>query len=200
MDQAVRSTLRARIRHIHDELEATTIYVTHDQEEAVALADRIIVMNMGTIQQVGMVNEIFDYPSNQFVAGFVGDPEMNFLDGKLEEENQVVVVGNDGHTSWPISKPLTQAATGQDVTIGVRPEKINISTESADSALQTTVELIEFVGDYKLITFQIADRTLKALTPISFSATENGNIWVSADPAQMHIFDKGSGTSLIQKS
>ena len=95
---------------------------------------------------------------------------------------------------------LAQASAGQEVTIGVRPEKVVISTESSDGGLGATVELIEFVGDYKLITFRIADRPVKALRPISFSAAENGKIWITVDPSQMHVFDKTSGASLIQKS
>ena len=198
MDQAVRSTLRARIRHIHDELKATTIYVTHDQEEAVALADRVIVMNMGTIQQVSMVSEIYEYPANKFVAGFVGDPEMNFLDGTLESDHRVAVHGDEGQVSWT-TRPISGASIGSNVLVGVRPAKISISHEPAESALKATVQLIEFVGDYKLITFRIAKRNLKALTPIAFRVEEKATIWISADAARIHVFEKERGKALIKK-
>ncbi len=198
MDQAVRSTLRARIRHIHDELKATTIYVTHDQEEAVALADRVIVMNMGTIQQVSMVSEIYEYPANKFVAGFVGDPEMNFLDGTLESDHRVAVHGDGGHVSWT-TRPISGASIGSNVLVGVRPAKISISHEPAESALKATVQLIEFVGDYKLIILRIGERSLKALTPITFNIAEKASIWISVDTDRIHIFEKESGEALIKK-
>lgn len=198
MDQALRSTLRARIRHIHDELEATTIYVTHDQEEAVALADRIIVMDMGTIQQVGMVSDIYKYPANKFVAGFVGDPEMNFLDGTLESDHRVAIPGDEGQVSWT-TRRISGASIGSNVLVGVRPAKIRISHDPTESSLKATVQLIEFVGDYKLITLRIGERSLKALTPITLNIAEKASIWISVDTDRIHIFEKESGEALIKK-
>ena len=96
MDQRVRTIIRARIRRIHDEMSATTIYVTHDQEEAVALADKIIVMNFGEIQQVAAADDLWHFPANQFVAGFIGEPAMNFLVGRIATENSIALKnGND---------------------------------------------------------------------------------------------------------
>ena len=197
MDQAVRSTLRARIRHIHDELKATTIYVTHDQEEAVALADRIIVMNTGTIQQVGKVSEIYEYPANRFVAGFVGDPEMNFFAGRVESENSVTIDSDGEHVSWA-TRRLSGAPVGSEVMVGVRPERVQISLGPAESSPKSAVQLVEFVGDYKLVTFRVGGKSAKALTPISFTIAENQNIWISADPERIHVFEKKSGKTLLK--
>jgi multiple sugar transport system ATP-binding protein len=200
MDQSVRSTLRARIRHIHDELKATTIYVTHDQEEAVALADSIIVMNMGTIQQVGSVHEIYESPSNRFVAGFVGDPEMNFLEGELEGESRVAVRGNDGVASWDLPGPADGVSGGKEVTVGVRPEKVHLSHEPGGSGVKAQLDLVEFVGDYKLLTFRVAEQSVKALTPISFSVKGAEALWLSAEPGQIHVFDRASGEAVVNRT
>ena len=118
MDSRGRAVIRVRIRRIHDELGTTTIYVTHDQEEAVALADKVIVMNMGTIQQAGTVDELWNHPCNLFVAGFIGEPSMNFIKGKVESTNRVVLLGDGEAAHWDIQTPVPSSSIGADVMVG----------------------------------------------------------------------------------
>ena len=198
MDQAVRSTLRARIRRIHDQSKATTIYVTHDQEEAVALSDRIIVMNLATIQQMGTVDEIYNKPVNEFVAGFVGDPRMNFLVGELDGGNKVAVQGNDEKIVMGLPQEVNGIDEGKKVLVGVRPEKLGISRNGNEPGLKAQVEIVEFVGDYKLITFRINERNVKVLTPLDFVCKTDETVYLHAKPENLHVFDWESGESLLR--
>ncbi|MCB2191283.1 MAG: ABC transporter ATP-binding protein [Deltaproteobacteria bacterium] len=197
MDQAVRSTLRARIRRIHDQSKATTIYVTHDQEEAVALSDRVIVMNLATIQQMGTVDEIYNRPVNEFVAGFVGDPRMNFLEGEVADGNKVAVQGNDEIVSMRLPQEIRNVDDGKKVLVGIRPEKVIISKNNGGAGLSAQVEIVEFVGDYRLITFRIDERNVKVLTPIDFSCDQDQTVYLHAEPENLHVFDRESGQSLL---
>jgi multiple sugar transport system ATP-binding protein len=198
MDQAVRSTLRARIRHIHDQSNATTIYVTHDQEEAVALSDRVIVMNLATIQQMGTVDEIYSHPINEFVAGFVGDPRMNFLEGNMDGNNKVAVQGNDEKIVMGLPQEVRGIDNGKEVLVGIRPEKMLISKEKKESAFEAQVEIVEFVGDYKLFTFSIDQRNVKVLTPIDVFFDRDETVYLHAKPEDLHVFDKDSGETLLR--
>ena len=103
MDQRLRAILRARVRRIHDELSTRTIYVTHDQEEAVALAEKIVVMNLRVIQQIGTFDDLWNHPKNQCVAGFIGEPALNFWKGKIESEKRGALLNVGSPVSWPVS-------------------------------------------------------------------------------------------------
>ena len=197
MDQAVRSTLRARIRHIHDHSKATTIYVTHDQEEAVALSDKVIVMNLATIQQMGTVDDIYNKPCNEFVAGFVGDPRMNFVEGALASEEKVSVAGNDERVTVALPGKVREYVQDKEVLLGVRPEKVKISETPVDGYLKTSLELMEFVGDYKLFTFKVADRNVKAMTPIEVTVPDNKDVYIGFDGENVNVFDRKSGEAII---
>jgi multiple sugar transport system ATP-binding protein len=189
MDQRLRAILRARIRRIHDELSTATIYVTHDQEEAVALADKIIVMNLGVIQQIGTVDELWNRPANQFVAGFLGEPAMNLMKGKVGEKNQLAIANGDSYVSWEISDPLPTNDGLSDIIAGIRPDKLKVSTEKNDVGLKAKVKVTEFQGDYLILTFDLADMEYKAIVQETFSLEPGTDVWIWADPKDIHVFE-----------
>ena len=128
MDQRVRAELRARIRRLHDELGLTTIYVTHDQAEAISLCDRLAILNDAELQQIGTVNEIRNQPSNRFVAQFVGEPAMNFISGRIETPRTLSVPNPEDKWILQFSGEVDPKYVGTEITIGVRPEQIKISS------------------------------------------------------------------------
>lgn len=198
MDQRVRTIIRARIRKIHDEMSATTIYVTHDQEEAVALADNIIVMNFGEIQQVGSADDLWHYPANQFVAGFIGDPPMNFINGRLASENSLTLLNGANPVSWNITEKIQSGASNADVQVGIRPDKIKISEKATESGIKSRVEVIEFLGEYLILTLSIGHTEIKAVIPPDLPVREQQDVWVWGEPDDIHIFDAKHGRALIK--
>jgi len=198
MDQRVRTIIRARIRKIHDELSATTIYVTHDQEEAVALADKIIVMNFGEIQQVGTADDLWHYPSNQFVAGFIGDPPMNFLSGRLASENSVALLNGADPVTWNIVEKIPSSALDADVLVGIRPDKIRIATQPTESGIKASVDVIEFLGEFLIFTLDIDQSEIKVIISPDFAIREKDDVWVWGEPDDIHIFDAKQGKALIK--
>jgi multiple sugar transport system ATP-binding protein len=198
MDQRVRTIIRARIRRIHDELSTSTIYVTHDQEEAVALADNIIVMNFGEIQQVGTADDLWHYPANQFVAGFMGDPPMNFLNGRLESENSVALLNGAAPVTWKIAEKTQSPAINTDVQVGIRPDKIRISTKATESGIKARAEVIEFLGEYLILTLSIDHTEIKAIISPDYAVREQDDVWVWGEPDDIHIFDAKHGKALIK--
>jgi multiple sugar transport system ATP-binding protein len=198
MDQRVRTIIRARIRRIHDELSATTIYVTHDQEEAVALADNIIVMNFGEILQIGTADDLWHYPANQFVAGFIGDPPMNFLNGRLASEDSVVLLNGADPVTWNIAEKIQSSAIDAEVQVGIRPDKVKISTKATDSGIKARVEVIEFLGEFLILTLSIDQTEIKGIISPDFAVSEYDDVWVWGEPDNIHLFDAKHGKALIK--
>ena len=198
MDQRVRTIIRARIRRIHDELSTSTIYVTHDQEEAVALADKIIVMNFGEIQQIGTADDLWHFPANRFVAGFIGEPPMNFLSGRLASDNSVVLLNGATPVTWQISDKIKSSDPDSDVYVGIRPDKIKISNQAIDSGIKAKVEVIEFLGDFLILTLSIDQSEIKVIISPDFAVSEQDHVWVWGDPDDIHVFDAKHGRALIK--
>jgi multiple sugar transport system ATP-binding protein len=158
LDAKLRVEMRTEIREIHDQLQATTIYVTHDQEEAMTLGDRVVVMKDGLIQQIGTAAEIYHAPKNRFVAGFLGSPSMNFLEGRLERGPRGIVF-DEGSTKLLLSERAQrqlEAHVGRAVVLGVRPElladrehaRFDTGASSPDAgALDTMVRQVQMLGD-----------------------------------------------------
>ena len=199
MDQRVRAEMRARIRRLHDELHLTTIYVTHDQAEAVSLCDRLVVMNFGELQQIGMVDEIWNKPANKFVATFVGEPQMNFINGKIGAPQEVFIPAKEGKATFPCSGKVDQRYMGSEVTIGVRPQQVTLSwSEKQEGAIAGTVELIEFQGESAILTVKLEDlptTEIKAVIPAEGLGQVGEMVWLSFSPETIHLFDKETSIS-----
>ncbi len=171
LDAKQRVTMRSEITQIHRETGATTIYVTHDQTEAMTMADRIVVMKDGYVQQVGTPKDVYFYPVNMFVAGFIGEPPMNFLRRKME--NGCIQVGD---ISLDLSRKMgdqVKEYEGKEIVFGFRPEAISLSETENAYALQGMVELTEMLGDNANVYVDIAqDKSILKVTPHEIPAMD----------------------------
>jgi len=153
LDAKLRVEMRGELRELHETLHSTTVYVTHDQEEAMTLGDRVVVMKDGVAQQIGSASEIYHNPANRFVAGFLGSPSMNFLDGQLVKEGDRLYF-DEGTGKLPVPAAAAQkleAHVGRDVVLGVRPELLSDSQharfETDGNQLQMQVRQVQMLGD-----------------------------------------------------
>jgi len=190
LDARLREQMRAEIKKLHGDLKATSIYVTHDQIEAMTLADRIVAMHGGVVQQVGTPLELYDRPANLFVAGFIGSPGMNFLDAVYEEAG---IRLKDG-TLVPLAKPVP-LSSGAKVTLGIRPEHVVMTKDG--SGMAAAVELVEPTGFGIILHLSLHGLPFKIFT-LDREALKAGPSVNVAFPAQyLHVFDgEGNRASL----
>jgi multiple sugar transport system ATP-binding protein len=174
LDALLRTSMRAELKQIQRRLAVTTIYVTHDQTEAMTLGDRIAVMKDGRVQQIGTAQEIYDRPANAFVAGFIGAPPMNLLDGDL------------------LPLPLRRALDPRRIRFGVRPEHIHLTAEGKD-LLCGRVTLITSLGGESLIYLDVQDRPVLVKTSETAGLTENQMLGIDFEEKYLHIFSKADG-------
>ncbi|MBD9444186.1 sn-glycerol-3-phosphate ABC transporter ATP-binding protein UgpC [Rhizobium sp. RHZ01] len=181
LDARLREQMRAEIKKLHGDLKATSIYVTHDQIEAMTLADRIVAMHGGVVQQVGSPLELYDTPANLFVAGFIGSPGMNFLDATYTDGG---VRLKDG-TVVPLAAPLS-LTNGAKVTLGIRPEHVVIASEGG---LTANVELVEPTGFGIILHLSLHGLPFKIFTLDRAALTSGPTINVSFPAQHLHVFD-----------
>ena len=196
LDAALRVQMRLEIERLHRELDATMIYVTHDQVEAMTLADRIVALDAGRVQQVGAPLDLYASPGNRFVAGFIGSPTMNFVPARvvaLADGIATLQLGVDGQPT--VALDLPGATVGQSVTIGLRPEAISVLAPT-EAGLSATIETVERLGN---ITF--AYLNTGAPDPVTVQimgdqpVTNGQNVRLGLNPARMHAFDE-AGTAM----
>jgi ABC-type sugar transport system ATPase subunit len=191
MDQRLRAEIRARIRHLHEEMHNTTVYVTHDQAEAVSLCDRMVILHQAQLQQIGTVAEIWNRPANRFVASFVGEPAMNFLPARLRDRTAVVLPEVDHEAVLSFGGELEPAA-GAEVTVGIRPQEIGVQRGAAPNALPCGVRLLEFQGENTVLTLTAegpARHTLKVAVAATEPYAVGERVWVQVRPESIHLFD-----------
>ncbi len=193
LDAKLRTQMRAEIKRLHNRLGVTSIYVTHDQVEAMTLADRIVVMNDGSIEQFGTPMELFNNPANTFVAGFLGAPPMNQFKGRLTERGARI----GGHE---LKFAGTESEAGRQVVVGIRPEHVSLKADPGTSALPITLELIEPLGSEALLHTRFGD------VPMVLKVDTHGDVGHLSDisevhvpAALVHVFDGESGKSLRPK-
>jgi multiple sugar transport system ATP-binding protein len=196
LDAKLRNELRVEIKRLHAQLGKTTmIYVTHDQIEAMTLADRIVVMKEQKVQQIGSPGEIYRRPANLFVAGFVGSPQMNFIKGRLEANGAAPVFRSGGRTlplagyTFAGSPPV-----GQDAILGVRPEHLEIDRGSTWPGF--TIDIVEPMGADMVIWCSDPDGTLQVRTGGNRKAAPGDALSLTVDPAQVSLFAAESGERL----
>src|SRR5665647_3492475 len=143
MDQRLRAEIRAQIRRIHEELGNTTIYVTHDQAEAISLCDRILILTNAEKQQIGTVDEIYNKPVNKFVANFIGQPGMNFMQCKVVSQKSVSINTGVGIKTLDLVEKVDSKYVGSELTMGIRPQQIGIvENKDQDSVMPGLVKMI----------------------------------------------------------
>jgi len=189
LDAKLRVQMRFEIQKLHRRLNTTSLYVTHDQVEAMTLAHRMVVMNAGRAEQIGTPMEVYENPASVFVAGFIGSPAMNFLVGTAEAGGRV---GLNGGGTIAAAGNLTQ---GRKVTVGIRPEHLTPCAPSAAS-LVGSVEVIEALGADTLLHVAVAGGSIIARLPHGAPATIGEPIALAAAPGRVYLFDTESGTRL----
>ena len=191
LDAKLRVQMRTEIRELHQRLKTTTIYVTHDQIEAMTMADKIVVLQNGVIEQIGSPLDLYDNPANQFVAGFIGSPAMNFFTGDVEvHENKLVARLNSG--TLPLNE-TKHVSAGQKIKIGIRPENLIIT----DSGISATASVIEPTGPETHVVLRDiegSEITLVSRERRNFKVGEKLHLTVK--PNNMHIFDSENGNSI----
>jgi len=187
LDARLREQMRAEIKKLHKDLGATSIYVTHDQIEAMTLADRIVAMHGGVIQQVGSPLELYDKPANLFVAGFIGSPGMNFFEGRYDVSGGAASFALDGGIILPLNG-TTNLGQGGAGTLGIRPEHVVLGAQGPD-ALMATVELVEPTGFGIIVHLKLGTVAFKAFTLDRRFLGMQGAIAVSLPEASLHFFD-----------
>jgi multiple sugar transport system ATP-binding protein len=190
LDAKLRVQMRAEIKELHQRLKTTTIYVTHDQVEAMTMADRIVVMNTGNVEQVGSPLELFDKPANLFVAGFIGSPSMNLFKGKLRLSRKAAFVTDDG-IEFPVPK-VSGPKDGHSLVLGVRPEHIQIATKG----IPAVVTVVEPLGSETQVFARVGVQKIVVLAKERVSVAAGDTIHVTPDQAMMHVFDADTGLRL----
>ncbi len=206
LDAKLRAQLRGDIKRLHRRLRTTTLYVTHDQLEAMTLADRVVLMNAGRIEQIGTPADIYNHPATLFAAGFIGTPAMNFLDGEIDIEDGVPLLCCAGYR-WALGSPrFASLVAGQKIVFGLRPNHLKINTDTAEAGqrlgLSCAIDLVELLGAEALFSFQCSTVTLTALVPASAAnslAQVGDALELTFEEEHIHLFDVDSGQSLTLK-
>lgn len=190
LDARLRIETRAEIKRLQRELGITTILVTHDQVEALSMADRVAVMHEGILQQYVAPEELYDRPKNLFVASFIGDPPMNLIPVRYQVENsqpKLVAGGFELPLSGEWSKRVERAGV-YELTLGIRPEEVKLSHNESNSAFPGKVFFAETLGGSSLIHFQFGKSSFRVLAPHGFSATEEEELWLVPQENKIHLF------------
>ena len=187
LDAKLRVAMRTEIKELHQRLKTTTVYVTHDQIEAMTMADKIVVMHDGIVEQMGSPLALYDKPDNQFVAGFIGSPAMNFLNGQLKSNGQPYVETANG-AKLPITT-APAASDGQPVVYGVRPEHL----ELADDGIEAEVVVVEPTGSETQIVARIGTQDIIAVFRERHEVKPGETIHLRPRASAAHLFDKESG-------
>jgi ABC-type sugar transport system ATPase subunit len=193
LDAKLRVQMRLEIKRLQRELDVTSIYVTHDQVEAMTLADRLIVMNAGVADQIGTPMDVYERPASVFVAGFIGSPAMNFLAGKVVEGSRAIELAGTGAVRVVLQIGLaTTAAAGTPVAVGIRPEHLH---PAADGPLEFEIELAEPLGADTLLhgRFGEASELVTVRQSGHILARPGEKMRFKADPGHLHLFDSQTG-------
>ncbi len=205
LDAKLRAAMRTELTKLHNRVGTTFVYVTHDQVEAMTMATRIVVMKDGLIQQVDTPQNLYDSPCNIFVAGFIGTPQMNFINGTLVKKGEDVYFNfEENSIKVPAEKannPALKDYIGQEVVVGIRPECIN-DQESAiaampDSTIETYVDVTELMGAEIYLYLQTGETTLTARVSSRSTSRAGDTIKVAFDTSRMHIFDKDTERCIV---
>ena len=188
LDAKLRVQMRAEIKSLHQRLGTTTVYVTHDQIEAMTMADRIVVMHDGIVEQVGPPLELYDHPANMFVAGFLGSPAMNFLAATTGPGGSTAELGHGLSVDVPPG-----AQPGARLVLGIRPEHVGVGAQG----IPATVRIIEPTGSETHMVLDVVGQDVVAVIKGRFAAEPGGTVKLRIDSSRLHVFDPASGRRLV---
>jgi multiple sugar transport system ATP-binding protein len=206
LDAKLRVETRANITRLHQRIQTTVIYVTHDQVEAMTMGDRIAVLNAGIIQQLGTPQELYDHPANLFVAGFIGSPAMNFFPGAkvvgADGSTRIILEGIGQVTVPPLYVERARAAAGKNLTFGIRPSHLEDATlvrHEGDnpSYIEGTVDVVENLGNELQVYLTAGGKNVTATLDPHSRASEGQKIRLFVDQDNMHLFDTDTGEALF---
>ena len=198
LDAKLRVQMRAELKRLHQEFESTVIYVTHDQMEAMTMADRIAVMSGGVVQQMGTPEEIYERPSNTFVAGFIGSPAMNFVPADVVVDNGRTVAHGDG---WELQLSTANAARARttkhgQLILGIRHGHVRLLPESAGDGLPAKVYTVEPTGDITYVHARLGEQFVVASTGEPFRGVADQPVRLCFDQERLYLFDSVTGLAL----
>ena len=198
LDAKLRGQMRKEIAALHRQLGTTSIYVTHDQTEAMTLGDRIVVMNGGRVEQVGPPMELYRSPANRFVAGFLGSPGMNFVPGRIESDGDGLAFAADGDGLRLRAAPRAGLAPGRPVVLGIRPEDVHLNGSAPASAARATLRLdaAETMGNETIVTLAAGAHEIVARIPPRPLPEPGTMVEAAFDVGRLHFFDSENGDVL----
>jgi len=197
LDAKLRVQMRSELQALHQRLRTTTLYVTHDQVEAMTLAQRMLVMNAGRTEQIGAPLEVYSKPASTFVAGFIGSPPMNLIPGRIAEAGKALASDGDVHVRLPAPQPSLE---GRNVLLGVRPEHLEACEESA-AAMTPDIDFIELLGSDSLVYGHLGTdkRGARVAARLHTSVVaKEGHLPLRFAPEHMHLFEPESGKRIEQ--
>jgi multiple sugar transport system ATP-binding protein len=200
LDAKLRVQMRTEISRLHKNLGATMIYVTHDQTEAMTMGDKIVILKDGEVQQIGAPMELYGNPMNKFVAGFIGSPAMNFINGKIVQSDKLYFVIDSLNIKLALetmSSRKLQQYRDKEITIGIRPEDILLSSEKSIAGdISIQVEVVEPMGNETLLYFTLQETQMIARGNPNQQYKSGNNYSMQINKDKIYFFDKESGTTL----
>ncbi len=199
LDAKLRVYMRAELKKLQKEVGITTIYVTHDQVEAMTMGDKVVILNEGTLQQVGTPDKIYFHPSNVFVAGFIGTPPANFFDCSLTKEAPYIF--DAGEFKYPVPDHLLKTVIewpADSFVLGVRPQDVIVQkdAESKKDFVKAQLYVTEPLGDKQILDLNVGDYLVKALVSPDFETETAETLWIKFPPDKLYVFDKKTGKAL----
>jgi multiple sugar transport system ATP-binding protein len=196
LDAKLRVYMRAELKKLQKDLGITTVYVTHDQVEAMTMGDRVAILNEGTLQQFSDANRIYFNPVNTFVAGFIGSPPTNFFDCELTKEEPYAF--DTGGFKYPVPEHLKEKAKNwpSALVLGVRPQDVIVHKKTAKGLIKAQLEIDEPLGDRQVFDLKIGDHLVKALVDPDFRAVIGDEVWVEFQEKGIYAFDRKTGLNL----
>jgi multiple sugar transport system ATP-binding protein len=203
LDAMLRSRMRREIKHLQGELGITTVYVTHDQLEATAMADRIAVMNLGELQQVGTPQQIFESPANTFVANFVGEPPMNFVEMDIQtcgDEIHLNIEGLGVRIAQGSTIRALQGLGTPKVTLGIRPMYVKMETRQTEGMAPAQVYFVETLDEFNITSLKIGDIRILAENDPAFCPMIGDVVWIQFPEENLNLFDVRTGRNVVHRN
>jgi multiple sugar transport system ATP-binding protein len=200
LDAGLRSQMRVELKRIQRELKQTILYVTHDQVEAMSMADRIAVMSQGELQQYGSRDELYSNPSNRFVANFIGSLSMNFIDCTLiEKDNRTLLDATDFQIDvTKLADVIKKNVSNSELIMGIRPEDVEVNTQrKTEDSIQSEVYITEPIGPKTVVSLSIGNTKIKSMVPETFHTKIGEKLWTNFNMKKLHIFDKKSEKAIF---
>jgi len=199
LDAKLRTQMRTELQQLHDELEATTVYVTHDQTEAMTMGDRIAVLNHGRLQQVGTPMELYYQPDNEFVASFIGSPSMNLVDATFEGDH-LSLAGFDYALTERQRERLGTVDSGAPVRVGIRPEDVELVDEAGPRTTEFTASIVEPMGNENVVHLDNEFGEILATIGGSQVVRQGDRVRAKLPADHVHVFDGGSGSAIFNRT